>query len=504
MSEEIFLPYQKEWANDASPILVYEKSRRIGVTWTDAAIDVLLASTQGKSGMDVWYIGYNLDMAKQFIKDCAFWVESYSLVAEDFKETIVKDQGQDILAYRINFSSGYTITALSSRPSNLRGKQGKVVIDEAAFHDDLPGLLKASMAHTIWGGKIAIISTHNGTDNPFNELVEDIRAGRKNYSLHRTTLDEALEQGLYKKICEVKKLEYSPAAEQKWRDDLISFYGSDADEELHVIPNSFSGAYMSRSLIESRMDADIPVLRWECDQGFAELPEHTRESLALDWCEENLQEPLSQLDPNLKSYLGEDFGRSGDLTVMFPVQERKNLSCAVPFLVELRNVPFKQQEQILFYICDRLPRFICAAFDAGGNGQYLAEVATQRYGSGRIHQVHLSTEWYRDNMPRYKAAFEDGTIELPKDSDILSDHRAIQMENGVAKVPNNKRGKGTDGGQRHGDSAIAGAMALFARNQDGCEIAFKSTGKKRISTKINNYVPSQERRPRRKHLRRVV
>jgi phage FluMu gp28-like protein len=57
------------------------------------------------------------------------------------------------------------------------------------------------------------------------------------------------------------------------------------------------------------------------------------------------------------------------------------------------------------------PRFICGAMDARGNGQYLAEQAALRYGS-LIEQVMLTNEWYRENMLKYKAAFQDRKIEL--------------------------------------------------------------------------------------------
>ncbi|MGH7923754.1 MAG: hypothetical protein ACREQH_04090, partial [Candidatus Binatus sp.] len=103
--------------------------------------------------------------------------------------------------------------------------------------------------------------------------------------------------------------------------------------------------------------------------------------------------------------------------------------------------------------------FTTGAMDARGNGQYLAETAAQRYG-GRIVQVMLSESWYRENMPRYKAAFEDGTIEIPKDADVLGDHRAIVLEQGVAKI--SERRSGSDGKGRHGDSAMAAALAFFA------------------------------------------
>jgi phage FluMu gp28-like protein len=460
----VLLPYQRRWVRDKATVKVIEKSRRVGISWAEAADDALYAAR--KPGGDVWYIGYNKDMALEFVGDCADWARHYSLAAGKMEEFLFADEDRDIAAFRIRFSSGKRVTALSSRPTNLRGKQGRVVIDEAAFHADLAGLLKAAMALTMWGGDVRIISTHNGEDNPFNDLVKDIRAGRKPYGLHRVDLDEALGEGLYKRICRVLGRAWSAEAEREWKRELMDFYGESAREELFCVPSRGGGAYLSRALIESCMSADIPVLRWRCDEGFAELPEEVREAGAGDWCEEHLHPLLSTMDPGLATYLGEDFGRSGDLTVLMPLQRRQDLSLRAPFVVELGNVPFRQQEQILFYIIDRLPGFRSGAFDARGNGQYLAEVAMQRYGNTRIRQVTLSTGWYRENMPRYKAAFEDRSITLPRDADILDDHRALRMEKGVARVPGNLRATGTDGGQRHGDSAIAGALGLFSVNAE--------------------------------------
>ena len=54
-----------------------------------------------------------------------------------------------------------------------------------------------------------------------------------------------------------------------------------------------------------------------------------------------------------------------------------------------------------------------------GSRQQGAERAMQRYGSGRISQVMLTAEWYRDHMPRYKAALEDGLFLLPRSADVL-------------------------------------------------------------------------------------
>jgi phage FluMu gp28-like protein len=453
-SDDVLLPYQVRWLADNAPVKVAEKSRRIGITWTEAADAALTAAAA--AGMDTWYLGYNRDMAREFVETAAAWARQFNKAARAIEEIAIDDERRDILAYRIRFASGHKIVALSSRPSNLRGKQGRAVIDEAAFHDDLLGLLKAALAFTMWGGLVRVISTHNGADNPFNELVNDIRAGRRPFSLHRVTLDDALDDGLYHRMCQKLGRRWSSAGEREWRARIFEEYGAAADEELMCVPRASGGAFLSSILIESRMRAGIPVLRWEVAAEFTERPEEVRASAAREWCERNLDPVLAALDRSLMSCFGEDFGRLGDLTVIWPLQIHPNLVRRTPFVIELGRVPFRQQEQILFYMADRMPRLVGGAMDARGNGQYLAETARQRYGA-RIAQVMLSANWYREHMPRYKAAFEDGMIELPRDAEILGDHRALVIDNGFAHVPERRDQKG-----RHGDAAIAGALAYYA------------------------------------------
>lgn len=465
----VLLPYQIRWLADESAVKIAEKSRRIGLTWTEAAASALAASA-GK-GMDTWYLGYNRDMALEFVETAAAWARQFNKAARAIEEIAVDDERRDILAYRIRFSSGHKIVALSSRPSNLRGKQGRAVIDEAAFHDNLKGLLKAALAFTMWGGCVRVMSTHNGADSTFNELINEIRAGRRPYSLHRVTLDEALADGLYHRICMKLGRKWSSAGELEWRSRLFAEYGEEADEELLCVPRASGGAFLSSVLIEGRMRDGVPVIRWELPTEFASRPEAERVRLTRDFCEEQIAPHFDTLDPAAMSFIGEDFGRSGDLTVIWVLQLKGNTLRRTPFVIELRNIPFRQQEQVLFYVADRLPRFVAGAMDARGNGQYLAETAMQRYGS-RIRQVMLSTEWYRDNMPRYKAAFEDGMIELPRDAEILADHRALVMEQGVARVAD-RRTTTAAGKLRHGDAAIAGALAFFASQSEVMEIAYQ-------------------------------
>jgi phage FluMu gp28-like protein len=465
----VLMGYQQRWASDRSPLKVMEKSRRTGITWAEAADNVLTAaSDRTAGGQNVYYIAYNQDMTIEYIQACAMWARAFNQAADEIGEGFWDSESEEdkaIKTYTIRFPSGFRIVALSSRPSNLRGRQGVIVIDEAAFHDQLKELLKAAMAMLIWGGQVHVISTHNGTDNPFNELVDDIRAGRRKGTVHRVDFQQAVDDGLYRRVCMRLGKAWAPTEEAEWKAGVYAFYGDGAAEELDCIPSNGSGAWLSRALIESRMSADTPVLRWECKAGFELLGDSIRAAEARDWLEAQMLPLLERLPPEAISFDGEDFGRSGDLSVHVPLIQHQNLVRRVPFTVELRNVPFRQQEQIAFYLLDRLPRFTGGAFDARGNGQYLAEVAMQRYGATRIQQVMLSEGWYREHMPPVKAALEDGNlVDLPKDADTLSDLRAVQVVRGVPRVPD-VRSTGEDKGKRHGDAAVAVALAYYASRE---------------------------------------
>lgn len=470
--QPVFLGYQQRWFEDESQIMFAEKSRRTGLTWAEAGRNVVKAARpRRRQGCNTFYVGSKKEMALEYIAACALFAKAFNELAQaDVYEQNFWDEGkqEEILTYMIRFpKSGFKIQALSSRPSNLRGLQGDVVIDEAAFHDSLEELLKAALALTMWGNKVRLISTHNGVENLFNQYIQEAREGRKDYSIHRITLDDAIADGLYKRICYVTGQTWTPEAEKKWRDDLYRNAPNieSADEEYGCIPKHSGGAWLSRALIESRMSADTPVLRWECKQGFELLPDHIRAAECRDWLEALLAPLLAALPADAISFNGEDFGRTGDLTVHVPLIQTQNLVRRVPFLVELRNVPFRQQEQIAFYLMDRLPRFTGGAFDARGNGQFLAEVAMQRYGASRIQQVMLSETWYREHMPPVKAALEDGTLDgLPRDADVLADLRTVQVIKGVPRIPDT-RTTGEDKGKRHGDAAVAVALAYFASRE---------------------------------------
>ena len=469
-AEGVLLPYQRRWIADQSPLKIAEKSRRTGLTWAEAA-DAVLRAAAADAGVSHLYLGAGKEMAQEFIEAAAMWTRNFDQAAGEIEEEILRDRDRDILIYRINFASGQKVQALSSNPSNLRGRKGNVTIDEAAFHPDLAEVLKAALPLRMWGGKVRMISTHNGVDNPFNEIVEDSRAGKQPYSVHRITLDDACREGLYRRICHVNGREWSPEAEAEWKEDLMS--GSvtreDALEEYCCVPKQSGGAYLSRALIEICM-AESPVLRFESPAGFDLWSERQREREVAEWCRKHLDPLLQRLDPTCPHAFGEDFGRVSDLTVLAPMEIGQDLKRRVPFLIELRGVPYNQQKQILVHMVDRLPRFRCGALDARGNGGYLAEQAQIRYGS-RIEPVQTTQAWYLENLPKFKAGFEDRELVIPKDRDVLDDLRALQVIKGIPKLPDARTGQNKD---RHGDSAIALVLADYASRQNPVEFGYEA------------------------------
>ncbi|SIO94801.1 terminase large subunit domain-containing protein [Vibrio spartinae] len=465
--DEVLLPYQKYWIEDDSQLKIGEKSRRTGLTWAEAC-DAALTTSKSKAdgGCHHFYVGSNKEMAREFIDAVAMWAKAFDKAAGEICEEVLEDDDKDILTFVIYFASGFKVQALSSNPSNLRGMQGNVTIDEAAFHDHLAEVLKAALALTMWGCKVRLISTHNGADNDFNELIQESRAGKKDYSVHTITLDDACHDGLYKRICQVTGKIWSQPAEDAWKAGLLKATKTEDDalEEYYCVPKSGSGVYIPRSYRERAAVLPNEVVTFIGSAEFNCLPERLRELDMQEWLEQTVKPLLDSLPKNLRHTLGEDFARNGDLTSFAPCSVQTDTKRQIPFLVELSNVPFKQQEQALYYLCDRMPRRDGIKLDARGNGQYLAEQARYRYGA-EVEEVMLSTAYYRENMPRFKAAFEDDELQIPKNEDVINDFSAIQIIRGVPCI-DDSRTKSVNGSQRHGDSAIAIFLAYLASKEE--------------------------------------
>ena len=502
---KVLLPYQGlavSLLNSASVLLV-EKSRRVGLTWGLASAAVLMAAkAKSAGGMDAMYISYSQEMTREFVDACAMWARAFAVAALEAEEELFLDQVTDaktgevhtneIKAFRIRFASGFEILALSSAPRGLRGKQGLVIIDEAAFVDNLKELLKAALAFLMWGGKVVVCSTHNGADNAFNELIQEVLAGRKPYAHMHIDFDEALRQGLYQRICLVRGIDWTPEGEARWRQEIIDFYGEGADEELFCVPSASSGAWLPGPLIDARMTilprADArpdgaPLLRLELPADYLHLPELERRSLLAPFMGE-LNSVLRDLDPAARHAGGFDFARVADLSVLPLLAIEQDLRRREALCIEMRGVPGDEQIAIVGDVLAAAPRLVGAAFDATGMGWIVAEAMGRRFGlydkthneSGIIRAVKLTQDWYRFEMPPLKKLFEDDAIALIRDADHASDLRQVKVMRGIPMVSEIRVDEKADGGKagkkRHGDFAVGLALAEYAARQDWVEYGY--------------------------------
>src|SRR5690606_25326568 len=111
---EVLLPYQRELleATATNAVTVVEKSRRIGATWAVGADAVLVAGAE--QGQDVFYVGYNQEMTREFIDTCATWAKAFLSFSAEVHEFLFKEEGPSgveraIQAFRISFASGKDI-----------------------------------------------------------------------------------------------------------------------------------------------------------------------------------------------------------------------------------------------------------------------------------------------------------------------------------------------------------------------------------------------------------
>lgn len=449
---DLLLPYQSTALALVTQhqLIVIEKSRRIGLTWALAADAVLTAAARkGEGGDDCLYISYSQEMTREFMDACAMWARAFMGVTAESGEFLFDDQvpgstdTKQIKAFRHKFASGFEIVALSSSPRSLRGKQGKVIIDEAAFVDNLEQLLTAALALTIWGSKIIVVSTHNGVDNPFNTLCEDVKTGKQDGGHLKITFDQAIADGLYERV---KLVTGTPLSKDEWVAKIRGIYRGRSDEELDCIPSAGKGAFISPELITS------------CTSPEAGKPEfYTGKASALGW----------------------DIARKTHLSVMAPF-EMVGLKLILREQIELTNVPFKKQGARFDETMKRY-RVVKARLDQTGLGMDRVETAQDTHGSSTVEGVTFTPAMKLVLANLLKDRFENGLIEIPDDPAVRADLRSIKRSGNGTGAPifeaegSRRQEKGDTAGQpdkSHGDRFWAYALACLAAEAGLGTIAF--------------------------------
>lgn len=479
LADGVLMKHQREVAAIQAAIIAIPKGRRTGITFGTMLNKTLVAAARKSAGGDnVFYIGDTKEKGLEAIGYCAKFAriiaQAQGQGVSGIEEFLFEDQDESgrtkhITAYRIRFASGFQVCALSSRPANIRGLQGHVVIDEAAFHPDVQGVLDAATALLIWGGQITVISSHNGKKNPFAQFCRDIEAGRYGADavVVTVTFDDAVANGLYERVCMMKGTKPTAEGKQAWYSKIRNGYGvrkAAMREELDAIPRDGAGVCLPGVWIEQAMVLPPErVLRLELDDDFVLRNPAERAAWVDDWIERYLAPELALLDKSERHVFSHDYARHRDFSSWGAMTLAAGMRRRLPLSVEMYKVPYAQQRQITWYAIERLPRRCGGAMDASGNGEPLAEETADKFGHGHVHQVKLNRAWYGTWMPKLIQGFEDGMIDIPADPNIAQDLRAIEEVDGIAMVSKARRADVKDPElYRHGDSAVMLALGWFA------------------------------------------
>ncbi len=198
------LPTQLAWINDPWPLRIWEKSRQVGATKTDALDSVLKASPAGAK-YDVWVSSRDELQASLYLEDCREWANFLHLAAK-YIGRVILDKNANTSAYVLQFANGRRIHCLSSNPNAFAGKRGHVKLDEFALHPDQRALYKVAKPVTQWGGTLSIMSTHRGPATLFNQFIRDIRKAPANSPWHLFSypIQKAVDEGIVERINEKK------------------------------------------------------------------------------------------------------------------------------------------------------------------------------------------------------------------------------------------------------------------------------------------------------------
>jgi len=484
-ADGIFHDYQKEAVrlSHEHELLVVEKGRRTGLTWAFAGDDVVTAATRASDGGDdVFYIGPSFDMALEYIEACAGFAKAFMGIDAIVGEVMFDDEDlnkpgetRQIKSFRIDFASGHKILALSSAPRSIRGRQGLIRIDEGAFHNDLERLLAAALPLIILGSRVVIISTHDGADNAFNKLIAEIRSGEQAGHVVTIPFGLAIEQGLYRRIATIKGWDLTQEAEDKWVAKIRKVMGKRAAQELDCIPSMSAGKWLAHDLILRAEEVGVPVIRLSLPTEFTFLTDVERLAFITDWCRRELAPWLSSLDQSCPHGIGGDYGRYSDLSVIWILQELIGRSWRTPFVVELRNVPFTEQLFVWTFILKGIRRKRAKA-DAHGSGGTLVERLQQIFGRAIVEAIKALAPWWMAEGTPLHSRFEDDRIQIPRDSNIATDLRMVEIINGAPRVPEGRTKEMSDEGEetkdkRHGDAAVALFHASAALREGPIDVA---------------------------------
>ncbi|MBN2189329.1 MAG: terminase family protein [Chitinispirillaceae bacterium] len=448
---KFFLPYQIRWLRDGALIKIWEKSRRIGATYVQSYEDVedivtKREYTPGRPVRKIYFTSADESAAREYIDYCADWAKLFQAAASKVGSEVL-DEEKGVNALVIEFANGGKIYAMTSNPKRFRSKGGKVVWDEAAWHEDQKAMWKACHATaSVWGYPIRILSTHHGKQSLFYRFTADVKSGKMKWSRHFVTIVDAVNDGLVDKL-------FGRVTTQEERKRYL--------DDLHA--NARSEELWEEEYMCEPVDATTAFIPYELLYGAEKTGILMTMLQLMDLREGDL-------------YAGWDVARKRHFSIIWILQKLGDLKYS-RHVIPMLKMPFAQQQETLKSVM-ALPRMRRVCIDATGMGMPIAEAATKQYGQYRAEGITMGAAIKEELAWDVYNALEDKRLLVEPDDTTRASFHAIKKV--VLAGKNDRFDADATEEAGHGDHFWACSLALHAAksSKGPVVVASKSTAER--------------------------
>ena len=230
--------------------------------------------------------------------------------------------------------------------------------------------------------------------NFFNQLIREVRehGNPKGISLHRVTLQDALDQGFLFKLQQML-----PADDERQAMDEAAYFdfvkAGCADAE------SFEQEYMCNPA-----DDDVAFLEYQ-------LITACEYSAGTDW----------QRIEGGRLFAGVDIGRKKDLTVLWVLEQLGDV-LYTRHVERMQNMRKSDQEKIIWPWIERCDR---SCWDMTGLGIGWVDDAQDKFGAGRVEGVTFTGPVKEALAYPLRGDLEDRALRIPYDPKVRADLRQV-------------------------------------------------------------------------------
>jgi phage FluMu gp28-like protein len=400
--------YQARWIQDKERFKIGMQARQTGKTFTttlEIVDDCLEKEAQGRRAR--WVIlSRGERQAKEAIDEGVKKHAQAMQLAIQVLDSEYRSESGVYKTHEVIFPGGSRITALPANPDTARGFSANVFLDEFAFHHDSRKIWAALFPVISAGHKLRVVSTPNGKNNKFYELMT---GKADNWSRHQTDIYQAVADGLPRDVAELRDAlndadAWAQEYELKWLDEASAWLPFDLINGVEHEKAGVSGLYMG-------------------GQVFAGLDIARRNDLWVLWIAELV----------------------GDVLWTRQVEAH-------------RRIPFAQQDSIVAAAFAKY-QILRLCVDQTGMGEKVVEDYQRVYGSSRVEGVLFTSASKLQLANAAKQRFEDRTIRIPMDAALRADLHSLKKENTSSGAP---RFVADNSGDGHADRAWACFLACYA------------------------------------------